>query len=115
MRLKAPFLVLAFAALIGCSFSTYHQNLMTNQQLVAADCGQLAAEEVRVAENARHVSESATNGAITGALLSVLSAYHKTEDAGKNTSDLATQHEQQAKELEGRRQLISTLRMRKGC
>ena len=105
----------AALALSACSFSTYHEKLMTNQELIGADCQQLAAEELRVADNARHASETATNGAITGAFLSVLSAYHQTDDVGKNSTNLATQHEQQAKELEGRRQMISTLRMRKGC
>src|SRR5262245_672143 len=108
-------LVAAVLMLSACSSSPWHDDLMTNQQLMAADCRQLAVEEQKVADNAKHASENSTGGALAGALLSVLSAYHKTEDAGKNTTDLATQHEQQGKELENRRQIISTLRARKGC
>jgi len=110
--------VLAAAAVLACApaHAVWHENLMNNQQLVAASCAELATEERKVGDNAKHAAAAAESGATAGALLSLMSVLAKQGPSGGDANTkLAAEHEKQAKELEQRRGLIAQLQSRKGC
>ncbi len=116
--------LLTLNSLLGCATSPWHENLMSNNQLVAANCEQLAVEQSKVADNAQHTAEAASGGGVGAILLAVLEAvaasgsgqtYNANNSAGMNQANLADEHSKQAAELEQRRNLIDTLRRKKGC
>ena len=121
-QLAVPFVaVLTFA---GCTTSPWHEDLMSNDQLVRATCPQLAVEQQRVAENAKHAGEASSIGmfgtALLGALEVMTSTATKTpidtnNSATIDSAGLADEHSKQASQLEGRRNMIAMLRSKKGC
>lgn len=116
--------LLLLNALLGCSSTPWHENLMTNEQLIAADCKQLAVEEQKAANNAQSAREGSTIGTVGAVFLAVLEGVaasasktpmNTSNSAAMNSAGLADEHTKQAAEFENRRSMISTIRSRKGC
>lgn len=111
----------AVAALVtglisGCATSPWHENLMSNNQLMASDCQQLAQEERRVADNIQHLNEASSGGSLGAVLLAVMEGLAGTGGgAAGNSASLANEHGKQAAQLENRKNLIAALRSKKGC
>jgi hypothetical protein len=112
------------AGLCACATSPWHANLMNNQQVIAADCAQLANERQRVQDNAAHLSEASKGGNIGAAFLVVLegvaavatkSAPDTSKSAAVNQAALADEHAQQASEMRNRLDLIDAVRAKKNC
>lgn len=100
----------------ACATSPWHENLMNNNQLIAADCQQLAMEQRRVADNIQHLDEASSGGTAGAVLLAVLEGLAGTGGAAAgNSASLANEHSQQAAQLENRKNMIVTLRGKKGC
>jgi len=124
MKSRSAVSLVAVLLTSGCATSPWHENLMSNDQLVAANCQQLAVEQQRVADNAKHTSEASsigTGGAIFLAVLEGMTA-QKTRtpvdtnnSAAMNSAGLADEHTKQAAQLEGRKNMIVMLRGKKGC
>lgn len=112
--------LLTAISLLGCT--TWHQNLMSNDQLVAANCEQLANESKMVADNAQHLTETSRGGAVGTVFLAVLegmaaSASDKPLDtkASQESAKQNEEHAKQASELESRKGMVEMLRSKKGC
>lgn len=114
----------AVNSLAGCSTSPWHGNLMNNEQLVAANCQQLAAEEQRVADNAKHTAEVSSSGGIGTVILAVLEGMASVgtgtpidanNSATMSFASLNDEHSKQAAQFEGRKNMIAMLRSKKGC
>lgn len=108
--------VVMIGVMAGCATSPWHGNLMSNNQLIAADCQQLTMEERRVSENIQHLNEASSGGTVGAVILAVLEGLGGTSGtASANSANLADQHSQQAAQLENRKSMIATLRSKKGC
>ena len=110
------------ASLTACASTPWHEDLMTNQQLVRADCRSLAVENKKLADNAKHASEASSfskGGAVFLAVLegvaAGLSGTTTQAEAATNQQNLAATAAQQAQDLEARRQLVNSLQTRKSC
>ena len=116
--------IVVLSGLAGCATSPWHEDLMSNNELVAANCQQLAVEQRKVEDNAMHASEAGTNGGIAAVFLTVLESaaaiasgttLDTNNSAGINQASLADEHNKQSRELDERKNLISMLRHKKGC
>lgn len=116
--------LLAIHSMLGCVTAPWHEQLMSNDQLIGASCSQLAAEQQRVADNARHSAESSKGGMIGAMFLVVLEGMaaastntpiNANNSAAMNSAGLADEHTKQASELEGRKNMIDMIRSKKGC
>ncbi|HEX9391559.1 MAG TPA: hypothetical protein VF928_09630 [Usitatibacteraceae bacterium] len=117
--------VLLLAGLLsGCSSTPWHENLMSNEQLIAADCKQLAVEEQKAANNAQSAREGSTIGTVGAVFLAVLEGVaasasktpmNTNNSAAMNSATMADEHTKQAAEFENRRNMISMIRGKKGC
>ena len=67
-----PAILLLVGLMSACSSTPWHENLMTNEQLIAADCSQLAVEERKAANNAQAAREGANVGAVGAVFMAVL-------------------------------------------
>ena len=113
---KFAIALMMVGAMVGCATSPWHENLMSNNQLIAADCQQLIMEERRVTDNIQHLNEASSGGTVGAVLLAVLEGLGGTSGtASANSANLANQHSQQAAQLESRKRMIVTLRSKKGC
>jgi outer membrane murein-binding lipoprotein Lpp len=124
MKLRIALSLLGLTALPGCATTTWHENLLTNDQLVAANCQQLAIEQQRVADNAQHASEASSGGAVASILLGVLEGVAASKSgvppdannsATVNSAALADEHSAQSRQLEARKNMIIMLRSKKRC
>lgn len=116
--------LVALNSLTGCATSPWHETLMSNEQLIAADCQQLAVEQSRVDDNARHSAEASKGGAAGAVFLAVLegmaasankTTINTSNSAAMNSASLADENSKQAAQLDGRKNMISMLRGKKGC
>lgn len=117
--------VLLFAGLLsGCSSTPWHEDLMSNEQLIAADCKQLAVEEQKAANNAQSAREGSTIGTVGAVFLAVLEGVaasasktpmNTNNSASMNSATMADEHTKQAAEFDNRKNMISTIRRKKGC
>jgi len=115
-KAKLAITLMMLGAMVGCATSPWHENLMNNNQLIAADCQQLTMEERRVSDNIQHLNEASSVGTVGAVLLAVLEGLGGTSGAAAgNSANLANQHSQQAAQLENRKSIIATLRSKKGC
>ena len=119
-----PAILLLAGLLSACSSTPWHENLMTNEQLIAADCKQLAVEEQKAANNAQAAREGSTVGAVGAVFLAVLegmaAAASKTtvntnNSAAMNSASMSDEHTKQAAEFDNRKNMISRIRSKKGC
>lgn len=122
-------LCVAFAAsllmsLAGCATSPWHDNLMSNQQVVSASCEQLSAELNKIDDNSNHLSETGTNTGIGAVLLTALEAFAASgsgstldpnQSAGIKTAGAADEYNKQSRELQERKYLVEQVRRKKGC
>lgn len=120
-------LILSFTStltLAGCASSPWHDNLMSNQQVVAADCQQLKDELNKINDNANHLSETGTNTGIGAIFLTVLEAVaasgsgstlDSNKSAGVNTAGAADEYNRQANELKQRKYMVEQVSSKKGC
>lgn len=124
MKLRITLSLLGLTALSGCATTTWHESLLTNDQLVAANCQQLAVEQQRVADNAQHASEAASGGATGAVFLAILEGVaasksgvpvNANNSAAVDSAALADEHNKQSAQLEARKNMITTLRSKKGC
>lgn len=107
---------LVVGVMTGCATSPWHENLMSNNQLIAADCQQLAMEERRVADNIQHLNEASGGGTAGAILLALMEGLAGTGGAAAgNSASLANEHSKQAAQLENRKNMIAALRSKKGC
>lgn len=116
--------MLALFCLSACASAPYHVNLMSSQQLMSASCEQLAAEEIRVGENAEHKKQASQAGGVAMVFMAILegvaavktgSTLNESNSAAVSTGALADEHSKQAAELTQTKSLISTLRAKKRC
>lgn len=123
-KLRIALGLLAVNSLAGCSTSPWHGNLMSNDQLVSANCQQLAVEEQRVADNAKHTAEVSSSGGIGTVILAVLEGMASVATGTPiDTNNSATmsfagmndEHSKQAAQFESRKNMITMLRSKKGC
>lgn len=114
--------LLPLGATLGCA--TWHENLMSNEQLVAANCQQLATEQRRVADNAKHSSEASSGGMIGAVFLAVLEGVaaagtntpvNANSSASMNSANLSAEHKKQVAVLQDRANMIDLIRSKKGC
>lgn len=124
IKLNIALSMLGLNALSGCATTTWHENLLSNNQLIAANCQQLAAEQQRVADNAQHATEAAsggTTGALFLALLEGVAAgksgvpVNANNSAAVQSAALADEHNKQSAQLADRKNMIVMLRSKKGC
>lgn len=108
--------------LSGCA--THHQNLLTNDQLVAASCSELSIEESKVAENIAAAKEGASVGAVGSVFLAFLEVaaagatktqFNPQNSGTVNVASLSDENTKKAAELESRKNMISLIRNKKGC
>ena len=106
----------------GCA--TYYEDLMSNQQLIAADCSALATEEMKIQSNIDASNEgSGMNifGAVTMALLegeaanSTGASYDASNSSASSFADGAATSGQLAADWQKKKNLIGQLRAKKGC
>jgi len=97
---------------------------MSNEQLIAASCQELAIEERRVAENMAHTAEASGGAGVGSVFLLVLEgvAASKTgtqvnpnNSGGVNMASRADELSAQARQLESRKNMIATVRNKKRC
>lgn len=122
-KLAAPAGVLLLLSMTsGCS--TYYEDLMTNQQLIAADCSSLAEEEMKIQSNINASNEgSGVNifGAVAMAFLegeaasSTGATYDPNNSSAMAFADGAGSTAQLAADWEKKKSLIGQLRAKKGC
>lgn len=115
----------ALAVLISASgCATYYEDLMTNQQLIAADCSSLAEEEMKIQSNINASNEgSGVNifGAVAMAFLegeaasSTGATYDPNNSSAMAFADGAGTTAQLAADWEKKKSLIGQLRAKKGC
>jgi hypothetical protein len=112
--LRGAFLFTAMLALAGCA--TWHEDLMTNQQLVQADCKALAQEDAKLAENVKHASQASSGGGFAAVMVAVLEGMAGTggESAGQQAR-LAEDAAAKARSAEERRQRVRMVQAKKGC
>lgn len=119
-----PFLMLLTGCLsvAGCASSPWHEDLMTPQQIAAADCPSLAMEQKRTEENATHLKEAASGSTGGVVLLSLLDAVAQSQGASNTGGAAARQAAEegetnaaQARILEQKIMLIEKLRARRSC
>jgi hypothetical protein len=104
----------AMAPLAGCE--TFYENLMTNQELIAADCPSLALEESKIDSNIRASQEGANIGILGVLGMAALEGQAGTD--GSATMQLANATDgssQLASDWTQKKSLISQLRAKKGC
>lgn len=101
-------------SLAGCE--TYYENLMTNQELIVADCPSLALEESKIESNIRASNEGANIGILGVLGMAALEGQAGTD--GSATMQLANATDgssQLASDWTQKKSLISQLRAKKGC
>lgn len=124
IKLNIALSLLGLTALSGCTTTAWHESLLTNDQLVAANCQQLAAEQQRVADNAQHATEAASGGATGALFLAMLEGVaagksgvpvNANNSAAVDSAALADEHKKQSGQLEARKNMIAMLRSKKKC
>jgi hypothetical protein len=114
----------AFMACSGCATAPWHEpsSLMNNQQLIAASCADLAAEDQRLADNAEHLRQTSrfsTGGAAVLAVLTGLasgaSGQMQSTTSVENMASTADLTSEQARKNEERRQAVSMVKAKRGC
>lgn len=123
-KLRIALGLLAVNSLAGCSTSPWHGNLMSNDQLVSANCQQLVVEEQRVADNAKHLAEVSSSGGIGTVILAVLEGMASVgtgtpidanNSATMSFAGMNDEQSKQAAQLESRKNMVAMLRSKKGC
>lgn len=124
--MRALFWIFAGLAisLAGCATSSWNDNLMSNSELIQANCDQLAIEKQRVTQNSAHLADSASTtgwGALLVGMLEITAA-HKSgstlvadKSGGVSLASMSDEQRVQARHLEARQALISTLRSKRNC
>ena len=119
-----PAILLLVGLMSACSSTPWHENLMTNEQLIAADCSQLAVEERKAANNAQAAREGANVGAVGAVFMAVLegmaaaaskTAVNTNKSAAMNSAGMSDEHTKQAAAFDNRKSMISMIRSKKGC
>lgn len=116
-------LIISIFLLSGCTSIPFHTDLMSDQQLIAANCNQLAEEEKKVEQNSQHMAEKSSFGGISSVLFAAFEGYAQSDTKGRytpsnasnNFSDSSSADAANAAALAKRQSLISTLRIRKRC
>jgi hypothetical protein len=115
---------ISYMACSGCATAPWHEpsTLMSNQQLIAASCADLAAEDQRLADNAEHLHQTSrfsTGGAAFLAVLTGLASgatgQMQSTTSVENMTDTADLTAEQARKNEERRQAVSMVRAKRGC
>jgi hypothetical protein len=124
MKLRITLALLALGVLPGCISAPWHENLMSNDQLVAANCQELAAEQKRVSDNAQHTAETSKFSAGSAMLLLLLEGkaarangtpLDTENSAAMNSANASDEHTKQSGEFENRKNMIELIRSKKGC
>ncbi len=110
---------LLVVALATCTWSyaaPWHENLMSNSELMQASCQQLAIEQGKAMDNAQHATDAANMGSVGAGVLSFLEVMAGTSGANAgNTANLAAKNKQIAEEAQRRASAIGMLRSKKNC
>lgn len=109
----------------GCASTgaSWHDDTLSTQQLVTADCRALAADYAKLTENERHLADKAsgTEWAAYGILVLEMLAAVQTKDTNPKadatlaTADAATQAKAKASEVNSRIQAVRALMTQRGC
>ncbi len=108
----------------GCSSAPWHEDLMSNNQLVGASCAELYDEQQKVADNAENASDASTGGGIGAVFLGVLEAmaasasntpYDANNSGAMQSANLSSEHSKLASDLSQRKEIIDKLMKKKGC
>jgi hypothetical protein len=109
-------------ALTACATSRWHEDLMTSDQLMAASCATLTAEEGKLQDNIAHLNEAAGTsqiGAVLAALGEGLAGARGGNQASGATAqrqaDLAANNTIRARDLSERLTLVQRLKGRRNC
>jgi hypothetical protein len=115
--------LLQIGALLACTgCATWHDDLMTNEQLIQANCSQLAIEDAKLADNAEHLSQASTGSGVGGAFLAVLEGVAGAQSGTEVTGESASQQARMAEEMaeksrltEERRTQLRIIQAKRGC
>lgn len=115
MKLVASLGTMALAcALGGCA--TYHEDLMSAQELQYASCSALITEEQKVNDNIAAWDEAASIGLAGLAGMTALETQAGTDGSGVYAmGDTVAQSGNEMQQLRNTRAYIQRLRMNKGC
>lgn len=112
MRAAATITILAMT-ITGCVTATWHDDLMSNAQLMQADCQALRNEEQKLADNAKHTEEAASFGKGAAFFVALLEGAAAAKSGTTTTAPGATQQAalaenaaQLSRQAEERRQMV---------
>ena len=108
----------------GCVTSPWNEKLMSNVELLQANCAELQLEKRRVGENSIHLADTAKSGGFGTVLIGMLEgvAAYKTgstldpsKSAAFNMISIDDENSKQADELASREKMIATLSQKRNC
>jgi hypothetical protein len=109
---------LGAAALVSATAAcaTYHEDLMSQQQLYSASCPALAEEEQKVADNIAAWNEGSMIGLLGMGAMTALESEAGTGNSGSSTMGQGAMNDaSESDRLQGTRILIQQLRAQRGC
>jgi outer membrane murein-binding lipoprotein Lpp len=116
--------ILATLGLSGCSSAPWHEDMLSNDQLVRASCDQLAVEQQKIQDNQENIADGGNVSIIGGLLLATIEAmgasdsgstYNANNSAGANLAMSGGENKQKVQVLEEKKSLIDMIRRKKGC